>query len=143
MFDVDDRKSWDAIVAEEFERASVKRPLDIAEQSPPIGERCRNRASRACASGANTTLKAFSRPTVSYVRGTDGSALSLSDLPTTNSGRWARRHKVNVVAAVRGGLVSLEDVCLRYGMTTEEFLSWSLAVDGRSEIHAVECTLRT
>ena len=39
------------------------------------------------------------------------------------------RHKANVVAAVRGGLISLEDMCLRYGVTTEEFLVWSMAFD--------------
>lgn len=74
-------------------------------------------------------MKTFSRPKVSYVRGADGSALSLSDLPAANAQRWVTRHKANVVAAVRGGLISLEDVCLRYGVTTEEFLVWSAAFD--------------
>lgn len=74
-------------------------------------------------------MKTFSRPKVSYVRGADGSALSLSDLPAANSQRWVTRHKANVVAAVRGGLISLDDVCLRYGVTTEEFLVWSGAFD--------------
>ena len=74
-------------------------------------------------------MKAFSQLKVSYVRGADGSALSLSDLPAANSQRWVMRHKANVVAAVRGGLISLEDVCLRYGVTTEEFLVWSSAFD--------------
>ena len=45
------------------------------------------------------------------------------------SQRWVMRHKANIVAAVRGGLISLEDVCLRYGVTTEEFLVWSAAFD--------------
>ena len=74
-------------------------------------------------------MKSFSRPKVSYVRGADGSALSLSDLPSVGSQRWVVRHKANVVSAVRGGLISLEDVFLRYGVTTEEFLVWSIAFD--------------
>jgi hypothetical protein len=74
-------------------------------------------------------MNPFSRPQVSYVRGADGSALSLSDLPAANSHRWVARHKGNVVAAVRGGLISLEDVGLRYGVTTEEFLVWCAVFD--------------
>ena len=74
-------------------------------------------------------MKASSGPKVSFVRGADGSALSLSDLPAVGSQRWITRHKANVVSAVRGGLISLEDVFLRYGVTTEEFLVWSSAFD--------------
>jgi len=39
------------------------------------------------------------------------------------------RHKANVVAAVRGGLVSLDEVCRRYKLTPEEFLLWQRALD--------------
>jgi hypothetical protein len=34
-----------------------------------------------------------------------------------------------VVAAVRGGLLSLEDACERYALTVEEFLSWQRNVE--------------
>jgi hypothetical protein len=37
-----------------------------------------------------------------------------------------------VVAAVRGGLLSLEEACQRYTLTTEEFLSWRASRMGRS-----------
>jgi hypothetical protein len=74
-------------------------------------------------------MKAFSRALMSYVIGADGGPLSLSDLPAAKNQRWVIRHKANVVAAVRGGLISLDDVCQRYSLTREEFLAWSGAVD--------------
>jgi hypothetical protein len=74
-------------------------------------------------------MKAFSRARMSYVIGADGGPLSLSDLPAAKNQRWVIRHKANVVAAVRGGLISLDDVCQRYSLTREEFLAWSGAVD--------------
>jgi Protein of unknown function (DUF1153) len=84
--------------------------------------------------------KTFSRAPVSYVIGADGGPLSLSDLPAARNQRWVIRHKANVVAAVRGGLISLDDVCQRYSLTTEEFLAWSRAVD-RFGILALRATL--
>ena len=33
------------------------------------------------------------------------------------------------VAAVRGGLLSLDDACSRYTLTVDEFLSWQLSID--------------
>ena len=37
---------------------------------------------------------------------------------------WVIRRKAEVVAAVRGGLLSLEEACSRYTLTVEEFLAW-------------------
>ena len=53
----------------------------------------------------------------------------LADLPPPETKRWVIRRKAEVVAAVRGGLLSLEDACSRYTLTTEEFLSWQLSID--------------
>jgi len=39
------------------------------------------------------------------------------------------RRKAEVVAAVRGGLLTLEDACSRYTLSVEEFLSWQSAVE--------------
>lgn len=66
---------------------------------------------------------------VSYVKAVDGSPLSLSDLPRGNNPRWVVRKKANLVAAVCGGLISLEDACRRYNLSIEEFASWQRAVD--------------
>ena len=69
------------------------------------------------------------RPRVSYVIGPDGSPLTLADLPPSTTRRWVIRRKAEVVAAVRGGLLTLEDACARYTLTVEEFLAWQRAID--------------
>jgi len=69
------------------------------------------------------------RPRVKYVIGPDGSPLTIADLPPTNTRRWVIRRKAEVVAAVRGGLLSLEEACQRYRLTVEEFLSWQASIE--------------
>lgn len=69
------------------------------------------------------------RPRVKYVIGPDGSPLTVADLPATTTRRWVIRRKAEVVAAVRGGLLSLEEACTRYRLTVEEFLSWQESID--------------
>jgi hypothetical protein len=64
-----------------------------------------------------------------YVIGPTGAPLTLRDLPPAETGRWVIRRKAEVVAAVRGGLLSLEEACKRYTLTTEEFLSWQFSID--------------
>ena len=51
------------------------------------------------------------------------------DLPPPETKRWVPRRKAQVVAAVRSGLLSLDDACGRYRLTVEEFLSWQRAID--------------
>lgn len=69
------------------------------------------------------------RPRVNYVIGPDGSPLTIADLPPTNTKRWVIRRKAEVVAAVRGGLLSIEEACSRYTLTVEEYLSWQRSID--------------
>ncbi|HBF30818.1 DUF1153 domain-containing protein [Allorhizobium taibaishanense] len=69
------------------------------------------------------------RPRVKYVIGPDGSPLTIADLPPANTRRWVIRRKAEVVAAVRGGLLSLEEACERYTLTVEEFLSWQASIN--------------
>ena len=57
------------------------------------------------------------RPRVRYVIGPDGSPLTVADLPPRDTKRWVIRRKAEVVAAVRGGLLSLEEACARYTLT--------------------------
>lgn len=64
-----------------------------------------------------------------YVVGPTGIPLTLGDLPPPNTDRWVIRRKAEVVAAVRGGLLSLDDALARYRLTTEEFLAWQKAID--------------
>ncbi len=57
------------------------------------------------------------------VIGPTGEPLALDNLPPPNLKRWIARRKAELVAAVRAGLIDLDDACTRYGITTEEFLS--------------------
>jgi Protein of unknown function (DUF1153) len=69
------------------------------------------------------------RPLTRYVVGPDGNPLTIAGLPTPNTKRWVVRRKAEVVAAVRGGLLSLDDACTRYQLTIDEFLIWQRLVD--------------
>jgi hypothetical protein len=64
-----------------------------------------------------------------HVMGHDGRRLTLADLPPHKTTRWVVRRKAEVVAAVRGGLLSLEEVCSRYALNTDEFRSWEFCID--------------
>lgn len=63
------------------------------------------------------------------VIGPDGSPLTIADLPAPGTTRWVIRRKARVIAAVRGGLLSLEEACDRYMLTVEEYLSWQSSID--------------
>ena len=69
------------------------------------------------------------KPKVKYVIGPDGSPLTVADLPSRTTRRWVIRRKAEVVAAVHGGLLSLEEACDRYTLTVDEFLSWQMAIN--------------
>lgn len=58
-----------------------------------------------------------------------GESLTVDSLPPPNTTRWVVRRKAEVVAAVNGGLLSVDEVCDRYSLTLEEFASWQRAVD--------------
>jgi hypothetical protein len=64
-----------------------------------------------------------------FVRGVFGAPLLASDLPPPDTQRWVIRRKAEIVAAVRGGLLSLDEACNRYGLTTEEFIAWQSSID--------------
>ena len=61
-----------------------------------------------------------------------GQPLTLEDLPPSDTVRWVIRRKAELVAAVRGGLLSVEEACQRYRLSEEELVSWadSLAKHG-------------
>ena len=61
--------------------------------------------------------------------GPDGSPLTVADLPAPGVNRWVIRRKAEVISAVRGGLLSLDEACSRYMLTVDEFLSWQHSVD--------------
>ena len=51
------------------------------------------------------------------------------DLPPPDTKRWVVRRKAIVVAAVRSGALSIDEVCRRYNLSVEEFLTWQRAID--------------
>jgi hypothetical protein len=63
------------------------------------------------------------------VIGPDGRKLTLDDLPPPGIKRWVTRRKAEVVAAVRGGLLTIDDACRRYELTSEEFAGWERLYD--------------
>ena len=63
------------------------------------------------------------------VVGPTGRPLSLRDLPPPDTKRWVIRRKAELVAAVRGGLLSEAEACARYNISAEEFQSWQETLD--------------
>lgn len=61
--------------------------------------------------------------------GNIGPVVSIDSLPPPETKRWVIRRKAEVVAAVRAGVISLEEACQRYTLSIEEFLSWQRLVD--------------
>ncbi len=78
-------------------------------------------------------MSANTRRRVKCVYGPDGSPLTLADLPAATTTRWVARRKAEVIAAVKGGLLSLEEACSRYSLTLDEFVSWQ----GSEERHGL------
>lgn len=64
-----------------------------------------------------------------YVVGPNGDIITLADLPSAQTTRWVIRRKAEVVFAVHGGLLSLDDACARYQLTAEEFFAWQRAIE--------------
>jgi Protein of unknown function (DUF1153) len=53
----------------------------------------------------------------------------MSELPAPDTKYWTIRRKAAVVEAVRTGVISVPEACLRYNMAIEEFLSWRQAIE--------------
>ena len=58
-----------------------------------------------------------------------GEPLTLASLPAPGTTRWVVRRKAEVVAAVAGGLLTVDEVCARYTLSLEKFAGWQRAVD--------------
>lgn len=68
------------------------------------------------------------RPKIRPVIGPDGTTLTVNNLPPPNTIRWVIRRKAEVVAAVHGGLLSIEEACERYSLSVDEYLGWEKLV---------------
>ncbi len=55
----------------------------------------------------------------------------LNELPPPDTKRWVIRRKAAVVAAVKNGAITLDDVCWLYDISVEEFLTWQEMIEKR------------
>jgi hypothetical protein len=84
----------------------------------------RSGASRA--NGEFAVLEFDARPT--SVMGPLG-PLTLEDLPSSSTGYWVSRRKAEVLAAIDGGLLSLDEACARYRLSLEEIAGWRRSLE--------------
>jgi uncharacterized protein DUF1153 len=56
--------------------------------------------------------------------GPDGKQVSLAQLPPHDLKRWRPHHKAMVVAAVRHGLITIDEACKRYNLSNDGYLCW-------------------
>src|SRR5690242_9590349 len=82
-----------------------------------------------CSRECRTAMPSDVRGRPNSVIGPSGEPLTIADLPPPETKRWVIRRKAEVVAAVRGGLLTLEEACERYSLTVDEFLSWQFSID--------------
>ncbi len=98
--------------------------------------------SRTSERGRALARKSIVDPTVHPparpVIGPEGGVLTLDNMPPRETVRWIARRKAEVVAAVRGGLLSFDDACERYALTSEELITWQQALErsGMNGLHA-------
>jgi hypothetical protein len=58
-----------------------------------------------------------------------GEPLTLDSLPPPSTTRWVVRRKAEVVAAVAGGLLTVDEACHLYTVSLEVFKRWQRALD--------------
>jgi len=59
-----------------------------------------------------------------FVIGPSGQPVTLENLPSGNDGRWIARRKAELIAAIDGGLLTIDEACARYALTIEELANW-------------------
>ena len=50
--------------------------------------------------------------------------ITMADLPSSSTTYWVARRKAEVLAAIDGGLLGIEDACQRYRLSEEELDGW-------------------
>ena len=61
---------------------------------------------------------------VKEVLGPRGEIVTLSSIPIGNPRRWLPQMKARVVAAIDGGLISMDEASRRYHLSREEYEAW-------------------
>jgi hypothetical protein len=67
------------------------------------------------------------RPT--SVPGPLGQPITMETLPPADTRRWVVRRKAEVIAAIRGGLLTAAEACARYRLSPEELELWQESLD--------------
>lgn len=68
-----------------------------------------------------------------------GLPITLESLPPADTVRWVPRRKAEVLVAVEGGLLTVDEACERYSLSLEEFTAWQRAMD-RSGLRGLRVT---
>jgi len=63
------------------------------------------------------------------VPGPLGKPITLETLPPPDTRRWVVRRKAEVIAAIRGGLLTAAEACARYRLSPEELELWQESID--------------
>lgn len=78
-------------------------------------------------------------PTPKSIVGPSGETMTLDDLPAADIRRWTMWRKAQVIAAIRGGLITKEQACERCGISAEELSSWATLFDQHG-LHGLRTT---
>lgn len=63
------------------------------------------------------------------VPGPLGRPITLETLPPPDTRRWVVRRKAEVIAAIRGGLLTAAEACARYRLSPEELELWQESIE--------------
>jgi hypothetical protein len=68
-----------------------------------------------------------------------GESLTMDSLPSPDTDHSVPRRKAEVVAAVNGGLLSIDEACDRYNFSIDELTSWQRSIE-RSGLKGLRVT---
>jgi len=97
--------------------------MDMRQQEPDFREETTPSSGKR-ASGAKDDGTTIMPEGTNTVVGPTGKTMTRADLPPPGITRWVVRRKAEVVAGVRGGLITLNEACRLYELSKDEFRSW-------------------
>lgn len=108
-----------------YQEAASATPVGDLTDPPVLGSKLAERP--VDASPANGARQDDMHPT--EVPGPRGKPVSLATLPPPDTRRWVVRRKAEVIAAIRGGLLTAAEACARYRLSPEELDLWQESID--------------
>jgi hypothetical protein len=84
-------------------------------------------------------MNAYAKIHAAPVNSPLGVPLTVESLPPPGTTHWVMRRKAEVLAAINGGLLSIEQACERYDLSLDELMLWKRAVE-RSGIPGLRVT---